>query len=60
MEFIKKCFDTVEEAEIFIQQINKKLGIPVSEDADTRTYTEAFEENGKWWVEYDTVFDDLM
>jgi hypothetical protein len=54
MEFTKKYFDTVEEAEAFIQIINTLLGIPVSEDAVTRTYTEPIEENGKWYVEYES------
>jgi len=31
MEYIKKYFNTVEEADSFIQQINTILGIPVSE-----------------------------
>ena len=53
MEYIKKYFNTVEEADSFIQQINTILGIPVSDDAVTRTYTDYVEEDGKFYVEYD-------
>lgn len=40
MEFTKRYFETIEEAEDFIQQINTLLGIPVNDDAVTRTYAE--------------------
>lgn len=54
MGFTKAEFDTPEGAVAFIEQINKILGIPVSEDAVTETYTEPIEENGKWYVEYES------
>lgn len=54
MESIKKYFETIEEAEAFVQQINTLLGIPINDDAVTRTYTEVQEdENGKFYVDYD-------
>ena len=53
MEFTKRYFDTVEEAEAFIQQINTLLGIPVSAEAVTRTYTEPQEDENGIYVEYD-------
>ena len=53
MEFTKRYFDTVKEAEAFIQQINTLLGIPVNEEAVTRTYTEPQEDEGGIYVEYD-------
>lgn len=53
MEFTKRYFDTVEEAEAFIQQINTLLGIPVNDEAVTRTYTEYQSDESGIYVEYD-------
>jgi hypothetical protein len=53
MEFTKRYFDTLEEANAFIQEINTLLGIPVSEDAVTRTYTEPQEDENGIFVEYE-------
>lgn len=52
MDFIKKYFDTVEEAEAFIQDINILLGIPVNDEAVTRTYTILQEDKLGIYVEY--------
>lgn len=57
MDFIKKYFDTVEEAEAFIQQINILLGIPVNDEAITRTYTIIQEDESGIYIEYDSSFD---
>ena len=54
MEFTKKYFETVEEAEAFIQQINTLLGIPINDDAVTRTYTEPQEDENGIFVEFET------
>jgi hypothetical protein len=53
MEFIKRYFKTVEEANTFIQQINNALGIPVNETATTRTYTEYQTDEDGIYVEYE-------
>lgn len=53
MEYIKKYFDTTENAEIFIQQINQILGIPSAPDATGRTYTIPQEDENGIYVEYD-------
>lgn len=53
MEYTKKYFATVEEAEIFIQQINTLLGIPVNDESITRTYTIPQEDENGVYVEYD-------
>ena len=55
MAIIRKEFDTVEEAQIFIDAINLQLGIPSSEDAISQSYTDWIqdEENGKFYVDYD-------
>ena len=50
---IKKEFNSVEEAQIFIDAINLQLGIPSSENSVTQSYTDYIEENGKFFVEYD-------
>lgn len=56
MEYIKKYFNTVEEAEAFIQEINALLGIPVNDEAITRTYTIPQEDENGIYVEYDKQF----
>lgn len=56
MEYIKKYFNTVEEAEAFIQEINTLLGIPVNDEAITRTYTISQEDENGIYVEYDKQF----
>jgi hypothetical protein len=53
MEFIKRYFDTLEEANAFIGEINTLIGIPVSDDAVTRTYTEPQEDENGIFVEYE-------
>ena len=53
MEFIKRYFNTIEEADEFIQQINTLLGIPVNDEAVTRTYAEYEVDEGGIYVQYD-------
>jgi hypothetical protein len=53
MEFIKRYFETLEEANAFIQEINTLIGIPVSDNAVTRTYTEPQEDENGIFVEYE-------
>jgi hypothetical protein len=60
MEYIKRYFDTVEEADSFIQQINTILGIPVSETATTRTYTEYQTDEDGIYVEYEEYLEELL
>jgi hypothetical protein len=59
MEYIKKYFDTIEDANDFIQQINNALGIPVSETATTRTYTEYQVDEDGIYVEYEDFLKKL-
>ena len=54
MEYTKTYFETLELANQFIEQINSLLGIPVSEDAITRTYTEPQEDENGIYVEYES------
>lgn len=54
MEFIKRYFQTISEANDFIDQINKLLGIPVSEDAITRTYAKPEQDENGIYVMYDS------
>lgn len=60
MEFIKKYFDTVEEAESFIQQINTALGIPINDNTDTRTYTEYEADEDGIYVMYETYIGEYI
>lgn len=53
MEFTKKYFETIEQAEAFIQQINALLGIPVNDEAVTRTYTVPQEDEDGVYVIYE-------
>ena len=60
MEFTKKYFNTVEEAEAFIQQINTLLGIPINDEADTRTYNELEADEDGIYVDYETYIEELL
>jgi hypothetical protein len=60
MEYIKRYFDTVEEANVFIQQINNVLGIPVSQTATTRTYTEYQTDEDGIYIEYEEFLDESL
>lgn len=53
MAIIRREFDTVEQAQIFIDAINLQLGIPSSEDSTAQSYTDCVEENGKFYIDYD-------
>ena len=54
MAIIKREFDTIEQAQDFIDAINLQLGIPSSEDATAQSYTDYIEENGKFYVDFDS------
>lgn len=60
MEYIRRYFDTVEEAEIFIQQINTTLGIPINDEAVTKTYNELEADEDGIYVMYETYIEDLL
>jgi hypothetical protein len=60
MGFIKKYFNTVEEAEAFIQQINTLLGLPVNDEAVTRTYAEYEVDEDGIYVMYETHIEELL
>jgi hypothetical protein len=56
MAFIKAhIFDSLEEANNAIEQINQGEGIPINETATTRTYTQAQENNGTIYILADEV-----
>ena len=54
MAIIRQEFDTIEDAQTFIDAINLHLGIPSSEDATAQSYTDYIEENGKFYVDFDS------
>ena len=53
MAIIRREFDTIKDAQDFIDSINLQLGIPSSEDATAKSYTDYIEENGKFYVDFD-------
>jgi hypothetical protein len=56
MQYIKAhIFDTLEQANNAIEQINQGEGIPVNPEAITRTYTQAQENNGTIYIAADEV-----
>jgi hypothetical protein len=56
MAFIKAhIFDTLEQANNAIEQINQGEGIPIDESVITRTYTQAQENNGTIYIVADEV-----
>lgn len=53
MAITRREFDTIEDAQTFIDSINLQLCIPSSEDATAQSYTDYIEENGKFYVDFD-------
>lgn len=53
-------FDTLKEANAAIEVINQGEGIPVSDDAVTRTYTTAQENNGIIYIVADDVTEKYL
>lgn len=60
MEYTKQYFDTIEEAEYFIQQINTLLGIPINDESITKTYTEYEADEDGIYVMYETYIEELF
>lgn len=60
MEFIKRYFETIEEAEAFIQQINTLIGIPVNDEAVTRTYAEPETDDDGIFVRYENYIEEIL
>jgi hypothetical protein len=56
MQYIKAhLFDSLEQANAAIEQINQGEGIPVSHDAVTTTYTQPQEHNNQIYIISDEV-----
>lgn len=53
-------FNSAQEAETAISQINSALGIPVSEDSVTRTYCTQQENNGNIYIHADDVTESIL
>jgi hypothetical protein len=61
MESIKAyIFQTEIEANEAINQINQELGIPVSPDAITQTYTNYENINGTWLIRHDETIETIL
>lgn len=61
MSFIKAhIFKTFKEAQEAIELINKGEGIPINEQATTRTYTQAQENEGNIYISADSVTEKYL
>jgi hypothetical protein len=52
-------FDTEQQAQEAIDKINAYFGIPTSEDAITRTYTNFYEKDGFFWINWFEGIDEI-
>jgi hypothetical protein len=53
-------FDTLEEANNAIERINTTLGIPISEEATTRTYTSVQQRDGLIYIVHDETIESVI
>jgi hypothetical protein len=61
MAFIKiYTFDTLEDANNAIERINTTLGIPISEEATTRTYTSVQQRDGLIYIVHDEAIESVL
>jgi hypothetical protein len=61
MQSIKAhIFNTVEAANEAIELINQAEGIPINDEATTRTYTEAQENKGTIYIAADSVTEKYL
>jgi hypothetical protein len=53
-------FETLEDANKAVEQINTTLGIPISEEAATRTYTTAQQRDGLIFILHDKYIESVL
>jgi hypothetical protein len=53
-------FDTIEQANQAVDMINKTLGIPISEEATTRTYTTVQQRDGLIYISHDETIESVL
>jgi hypothetical protein len=53
-------FDTIDEANKAVERINTTLGIPISEEAATRTYTTAQQRDGLIFILHDKYIESVL
>jgi hypothetical protein len=53
-------FDTLEDANQAVERINTTLGIPISEEATTRTYTTAQQRDGLIYISHDETIEGVL
>jgi hypothetical protein len=53
-------FETLEDANKAVEQINTTLGIPISEEATTRTYTTAQQRDGMIYISHDETIESVL
>jgi hypothetical protein len=61
MQFTKiYTFDTLEDANQAVERINTTLGIPISEEATTRTYTLPQQRDGLIYISHDETIESVL
>jgi len=53
-------FDTLEQANEAVEQINTALGIPINEEATTRTYTSVQQRDGLIYISHDETIESVL
>jgi hypothetical protein len=53
-------FDTLEDANQAVERINTTLGIPISEEATTRTYTTTQQRDGLIYISHDETIESVL
>jgi hypothetical protein len=53
-------FDTLEDANQAVERINTTLGIPISEEATTRTYTTVQQRDGIIYISHDETIESVI
>jgi hypothetical protein len=60
MVFKAYVYATEQEAQFAIEQINTAMGIPVSPDAITQTYTNYENIKGTWLIRHDETIETIL
>jgi hypothetical protein len=53
-------FNTLEEANQAVEQINTALGIPTAEESTTRTYTNIEQRDGLIYISHDETIESVL
>jgi hypothetical protein len=53
-------FDTLEDANKAVERINTNLGVPISDESTTRTYTTAKQRDGLIYISHDETIESVL